>query len=219
MNFDKLNTAGKEIERKLIEIRKSINAPIGIYIPKGPNNDGSTSGGDLADNAAKSPNQPIIIGGELHIVYIKDNYEHNKLSHNDEINSDDNPSRYFASGKKVHFYYCSTLKKMKRERRKDRYQRIREAQNTYLIDLNDVENLATRLAWCKNCIDILCHNGKVFRSGYTQIYSKYRKKARDKIAKYGDAKELMACVEAHKNHSPSACQEIQNFVKNTIGKK
>lgn len=210
MNSDKPNSPENEVERKLIEIRESINAPIGRSNSIRKRN-GPVTGADLADNAAKYPEQPIFINGEIHMVYIKDNYLRNIHQHNNEINNPPN-NRCFVSGKKVHFYYCKTLQYMDDEGRMSRYRETRETKNTYLIDLRDVENLGTRLPWCKYCIDVLCRKGKVFQL-------KYRMRIKDKIAKYGDAKELMACVEAYDNNTPTAVQEIKDFVKKTIRKE
>lgn len=209
MDSDKPNSPPNEVERKLIEIRKSINAPIGKY--RSIRTDDPVTGDTLAKNAAKYPNQPIFINDEIHMVYIKDHYQRNIHQHNKEINNPQN-NRCFVSGKKVHFYYCTTLQQMDEEGRMKRYRETRETKNTYLIDLHGAENLGTRLAWCQNCIDVLCRNGEVFRF-------MYRMRIKNTIAKYGDAKELMACVEAYDNNTPTAIQEIQDFVKKTIRKK
>lgn len=192
MDLDKLKAIGKEIERDLIKIRESVGAPIDEYEPYI-----EITGAELIDLATRHPGEPIIIGDKFYTAYIKDNYHHNILSHNEEINNPANTSRCFVSGKKVHFYYCSTLIYMARRGRDDRYRAPHKTQNTQIIDLSDKKDLETRLAWCKNCIKTL--------------YNKENPRVRynlGEVARNGDAKELMNRVKAHY----FSAQKMKKFV-------
>ena len=65
-----LEYAGKKIEENLIQIRKSIGAPLGDYSADSENID--ITGDRLQKLAALSPGEPIIIDDKMHMAYIKD---------------------------------------------------------------------------------------------------------------------------------------------------
>lgn len=145
---------------------------------------------------------------KLEKLWEEQNIPHDKYNFHrdvDDNNKEVKPEYCIAiSGGKIHFYYCSTLQAAVKKEHKDKYRTIPISK----MDLRNKESLGTHLTWCKNCIDVLCHNGRISQGHIL-----------NQIAEHGNAEELMACVEAHANDSPSAVKKIQNFVKNTIGKE
>lgn len=212
MDLTNLIDAGKNIEEKLIEIRERFGVPPWPYSTRPVKIEiREVLGNDLREDAQIHPEQPIIEEGEFYMAYIKDHQDarfYSKEKHDAEV--DNHPNLCFVSGKKVHFYYCEALVDMNENGRRARYQVTRKTENTRIIDLNDGE-VETRLALCKLCATILCHNGELSASGEEFPYKDTRKK----IAEYGNAEELMTCVKAYYNNDPSAIKKIQNFIKNT----
>ncbi|MGI9306987.1 MAG: hypothetical protein ACR2P5_06755 [Gammaproteobacteria bacterium] len=208
MNLHELKNIGDQIEKRLIEIRESIGASLGIF-----SNIIDTSieitGKQLQENAEATPGEPIIINDEYYIAYIKDNtYYGSKLDHDEAVRA--HPSRCFKDGKKVHFYYCSTIVKMGNMGRRARYRQTREFRNEKIIDLQGAEDVETRLPWCKNCIEIL-HNESAanIRDG----------RYKSLIAEYGDAQLLMKCVIMLRKGEFGAAEKVRDFFRQTMERR
>ena len=197
MNLDKLNAVGQKITAQLIAIRESVGAPLGDYAAK-KDTIKIITGGDLQDLAIANPDKPIIINGKLHLVHIKDHLFYYKRDHDAEVAQ---PHRCFQNGRKVHFYQCHTLRTMKNQGREDRYYRNSRISNISQIDLADEKDVGTRLLWCKNCISVL------FRTARQWGLNK------KEIAMYGDARQLMDCVESLHRGDTDAMEKTRNFIR------
>ena len=174
IELDKLKDKGKEIEDGLIAIRKSVGAKLGEF--NIVHREFVIKDEELQERAQLNPGKPIIIDGEYHHVYIKDNSYYDKSQHDQDVKK--NPAHCFTSGKKVHFYYCKTLSDMEDGGRYEaRYRATRKISNSKIIDLRDAENVKTRLAWCQFCLGIFPGCGV--------------------SAQNGDAQKLMAAVRAY----------------------
>ena len=179
INLNKLKSIGKNIENQLIAIRESVGAELGEF--NIVHHEFVIDAEKLQEKAQLNPDNPIIINGEYHHVYIKDHCGILKSKHDQEVK--ENPAHcFFTSGHKVHFYYCETLSDMRGRGRYDRYRATRKISNSKIIDLKNAENVKTRLAWCQNCLH------RIFPGdGFD----------RRKMAQNGDAQKLMAAVRAY----------------------
>lgn len=138
---------------------------------------------------------------EQNIPHDKYNF-HRDDDHNKEAKLPADEFHIAILDSKMHFYYCRTLTNMNEQGYLSKCKTISK------MDLKNKENLGANLTWCKDCIDILCHNGKMSQGHIL-----------NQIAEHGDAEELMDCLEADYNDNPSAVQKIQNFITNTIRNK
>ena len=197
--LDELRNIGNEIESKLIEIRKRIKAPLIDYSINYTEID--ITGEKLQKLAAANPGEPIIIENQFSFAYIKDNTWHKKYDYDIQVNN--HPNQCFIMGKKVHFYYCCTLIKMSESGRRDRYRAYYKSRNKILIDLHDENDVETRLAFCKNCIMVLCQ-----KSNQAGVSPEFKAN----IAEYGNAKDLMSCVKAHYKNNPEAAEKTQDIL-------
>ena len=197
MNLDKLNAVGQKITAQLIAIRESVGAPLGDYAAQ-KEAIKFISGGDLQDLAIAHPDKPIIINGKFHFVHIKDHLFYYKQDHDAEVAQ---PHRCFQRGRRVHFYRCSTLRNMKKQGRGDRYYHNSRISNISQIDLADEKDVRTRLLWCQNCISVL------FRTARQWGFNK------KEIALYGDARQLMDCVESLHRDDTDAMEKTRNFMR------
>lgn len=199
MDVEKLEHAGKSVESKLIRIRENIGAPIGEYSVSPVK---FIRGRELEERAKNNPGEPIIINGEFYLEYINDN-SYNRNKHRREVG--DNGKGCFVSGNKVHFYYCETLVHMTNKGRGQRYCETSRVGNMQVIDLSpEEENIETRLAWCKNCIEILRQAGKVSRGWKWRL-------RRSRVAERADAVKFMRCVKLCYKNKPEARQETKSF--------
>ena len=196
MNLDKLNAVGEKITAQLTTIRESVGARTGDYVAQ--KTDIEISGGKLKELANANPGEPIIIGNEFHLAHIKDHLFSFKSEHDEEVAQ--HPNKCYRSGNKVHFYYCRTLTSMAKAGRKERYRLGSKVGNIKLIDLADKENVGTRLLWCKNCINVLSNAAR-----QSEI-------DKDRIAEYGDARQLMDSVKSLYRGDPDALQKARDFL-------
>lgn len=198
INLHKLESAGKEIERRLIVIRKGVNADVGAF--NVAHKEITIIGKDLQALAINHPSEPIIKKGEFYLVYIRDHDRRgSKNEHDWDIQQ--NPAHCFLGGNKVHFYFCRTLTHMKMGGRFMRYRQIlwKFDDNTKIIDLSDASGVETRLPWCKNCLGIflkknwwsLPNKDIMAQNGDSQRLIK------DVMAQNGDSQRLMAAVKAY----------------------
>ena len=196
MNPDKLNAVGEKITAQLTTIRESVGAQAGDYVAQKTNIE--LSGGKLKKLAEANPGEPIIINDEFHLAHIKDHLFSFKSEHDAEVAL--HPNKCYRNGKKVHFYYCRTLQSMAKAKRDDRYRLGSRVSNIKLIDLADKENVGTRLLWCKNCITVLSNAAR-----QSEI-------DKDRIAEYGDARQLMDSVKSLYRGDPDALQKARDFL-------
>ena len=156
MSTEKMKNEGAKITARLTAIRKRVGAPLGDFSAV----DIQIDGGKLREWANAHPNQPIIIGGRLGIAYIKDHchpYYHDKKKVHAQITAD-HPNGCYTRSNKVHFYYCSTLRRMEKHGRKKRYRVVNKFGNTQKIDLADAPDVSSRLLWCKLCTERFQHD-------------------------------------------------------------
>ena len=196
MNLDKLNAVGQKITAQLIAIRESVGAPLGDYTAE--KSDIELTSREVERLAADNPGEPIIINDEFHLAHIKDHLFSFKREHDAEVAL--HPNKCYRSGKKVHFYFCRTLTSMKRAGREYRYRLGSKISNIKLIDLADEENVGTRLLWCKNCITVLSDTARQYGID------------KDRIAEYGDARQLMDCVKSLHHDDADALQKAHDFL-------
>jgi hypothetical protein len=141
---------------------------------------------------------PLSIAGQMVVLYIKD-HGSNALA---VINGD------VEAGRRVHLAYCSTLEKMERENKFDRYHLSRNPKRKYLISGSkyywgdEVVEDEAELAICKNCLNFLDYDGyrqlnyrdrtsrtrafdyDRFFSVYSSLFKKMPKKTEDDSAGY-----------------------------------
>lgn len=202
--FDNINAAGRDVSIRLDAIRERIGASEGNI----GNMDNYITGGDLKDLAERYPDEPIIISGRCSRVYIRDHDSHyHDLG--DAIESARRNGCY-TDGKKVHFYYCRTLRTMEDRGRYDRYQiQPPNLWDEYYVDFHSRKNFPIRLPLCKNCVSVMANK------------SRYRtdREQREKIAWRGSARQCMDCVEAlHKGES-DARDRVRDFFRQSIAGK
>lgn len=206
MNID---TIGKQIESRLVEIREQIGASKFNYDVESIDIE---IGGDKLNELAKvNPRKPIIIDDRFHMAYIKDHSYYQYQNHESDINL--HPNRCLVNANKVHFYFCTTLVSMSEKGRNHRYRRTTGITNTRLINLQNSPDVAVRLAYCKHCLTILRQTGRA------PVGQDSRHK--DMLAEWGDAKEYMDCVkELHdgKDISKAIAHTREVFIK-TIERK
>lgn len=141
---------------------------------------------------------PLSIAGQMVVLYIKD-HGSNALA---VINGD------VEAGRRVHLAYCSTLEKMERENKFDRYHLSRNPKRKYLISgsksywSDEIIEREAELAICKNCLNFLDYDGyrqlsyrdrtirtrdfdyHRFFSVYSSLFKKMPKKTEDDAAGY-----------------------------------
>lgn len=149
MNTDKLEAVGRKITRRLSDIRISVGARAGNFATKTIQLDED----ELRKRANLNPGKPIIIDGELHLAYIKDHDNH--FSGLEECREQVSKFGCYKDGRKIHFYYCRTLQRMYRDGRQQRYHLPVFRSRWQPIDLPEVKDRSTPLAWCQNCIKSL----------------------------------------------------------------
>ena len=156
MSIENMKNEGAKITARLAAIRKRVGAPLGDFTAV----DMEITEEELYKWAAAHPNQPIIIGGQLGVAYIKDHcnsrYFDKKEAHAQKIAS--HPNRCYMDSNRVHFYSCPTLSQMKKRDRKKRYRVVNKFGNTHKIDLADAPDVSSRLLWCKHCIKCFQHD-------------------------------------------------------------
>ena len=196
MNLDKLNAVGEKITAQLIAIRERVGAPLGDYTAE--KSDIELTSREVEKLAAANPGEPIIINDEFHLAHIKDHLFSFKSEHDAEVAL--HPNKCYRSGNKVHFYFCRTLTSMAKAKREYRYRLGSKISNIKLIDLADEENVGTRLLWCKNCITVLSNAARQWEID------------KDRIAEYGDARQLMDSVQSLYRGDPDALQKARDFL-------
>ena len=202
--LDELIKVGDEINNRLTQIRKRINAPLGNFTvaPKDIEIKERT-GEELTKGRERG--DPIMNKGKFYLVYIKDNLYHNKDDHDRSV--DNSTSGCFIVGKKLHFYCCKIIYDMTKTGRKRRYVATSYFSNVQPIDLCGAEGFEARLALCKYCIGDLITNGEVDIPYYENI-----------IAEYGNAQTLMHCVKLLHNKDSDAKRKTKEFISRTLRK-
>ena len=210
--LDKLDKVGSEIKCRLIDIRESIGANLGYFAVNPIIN--IKTGAELKELAEGREGEPIIIGNEFYLAYIRDNAtvsdgiggvrDGTKSDYDIKVKAE--PSGCYTDGRKVHFYYCETIRDMTQRGQDSNYACTSYFSNIQPIDLQDAENIEARLALCQNCIKVLAQN-----SG---IYCLKRKI----IAEYGNAQRLMDCVKLLHKKDDDARQKTEEFINRTMRK-
>ena len=180
MNLDNaIENAGDKITEVLTAIRESIGAPLGDY--------------DITMAKLRqiiAPGELIVINGKIRLVYIKDHRfdEHSKGKRDWEIAQ----HGCYKSGNKLHFYNCTKLQEM--GARQQRYRVAATIDRTQLIDLQEKENLPTRLAWCQYCVgafqNALLEEQEFAQSDEHLVRNEWTEKRRQDLATDGDEQTL-----------------------------
>lgn len=184
MSKKELTGAGKRIADKLIKIREEIGVPTTPFSAKKQ----VMSASQFRKISSKIPvGKLLVIDGKISMVYIKD---HLFWSESEFLSYMRNaPNKCFMEGKRVHFYMCSTLKEMEKRGRSARYcidENLDE--NECEIDLKEKDNIAVRLGWCKNCLEILLNDGNV------RYRNSQKRSIQHRASINGDSKEILDCI-------------------------
>lgn len=207
-----IKAVGNKIESLLAKIREEIGASKSKYDAKYVEIE--ISGHKLNELAKVNPGKPIIINGKFRMAYIKDHSYYQFQNFESAINS--HPNDCLVKANKVHFYYCTTLVNMKARGREARYYPATQITNTRSIDYGTSTDLKVRLAYCKNCINILC---SAARTSPWQYFQYLRDK--DTFAEWGDANDYMNCAKELYNSKDiaTAVTHAQKMFLKTIERK
>lgn len=209
MSKKNLQTIGEIIEQEMTEILKGIGGSPGKCEIDIADLADYGSVEDVWTEAREKPWEPFIVNGEYMILYIKDHsFKGYKDSHDIEVHKHLN--RCYVSGNKKHFYRCTTLQTMPKERRAARYFQDRLDKYTRLIDLRDERNVRTKLAWCKHCI------GRLSKGVLWQWLSSDNK---SRIAEYGRPGDIVRCVKLKVDNTHESREEVREILKQMIEKR
>lgn len=213
MSKKNLQSAGDIIEQEMTEILKSIGGSLGKCEINTADLVDYGSAEDVWTESLEKPWEPFIVNGEYMILYIKDNSlisaagrPHAGYKRHHDIEVREHPNRCYESGRKVHFYRCTTLQTAPKERREARYFQDRLDKYTRIIDLRDAR-VKTKLAWCKHCI------GRLSKGVLWQWLSGDNK---SRIAEYGRPGDIVRCVKLKVDNTHESKEEVRKILKQMV---